>query len=188
MGSLTQTFLTTTEQFWQILGECRTLFDKKNQDYGSSWRILRLPSITDQIFIKAKRIRTVQEKKEQRIQDSIQEEFVGIINYAVMALIQSTLSADSRVNMPAAELLALYDQEVEKIADLLLNKNHDYGEAWRDMRVESITDIILMKLYRIKSIEAQDGKTLVSEGVLAGYQDILNYAVFAMIHLRTTQS
>ncbi len=178
----------TQKQFWQVISSCRELFDKKNKDYGTSWRILRPMAITDQIFIKAKRIRTIQEKKIQRVQDGIQDEFTGIINYAIMALIQLELRKDSRIELNTAEVLQLYEAQVQDIAGLLQNKNHDYGEAWRDMRVESITDIILMKLYRIKSIEANNGQTIVSEGIASGYKDILNYAVFALILLREAQA
>lgn len=159
---------------------CRDLFTKKNRDYGTSWRILRLPSITDQIFIKAQRIRTIQDKGSQKVADGITEEFVGIINYSVMALIQISLKgANSELDLE--KLTQLYDTQISEVKELLFNKNHDYGEAWRDMRISSMTDIILMKLLRIKQIEDNQGVTLVSEGVKSGYQDMINYAVFCLI-------
>ncbi|MES2386708.1 MAG: DUF1599 domain-containing protein [Bacteroidota bacterium] len=173
--------LQTEEEYRAIIGRCRALFRKKTLDYGSAWRILRLPSITDQIYIKAGRIRTIQEKGTQRVEDDIRGEFVGIINYCVMALIQMRLPADAPLEMPADELDELYAAETEKTISLLLDKNHDYGEAWRQMRISSITDIILMKLLRIKQIEDNAGLTLVSEGVDAGYRDMINYAVFCLI-------
>ena len=159
---------------------CRDLFVKKNKDYGTSWRILRLPSITDQIFIKAQRIRTIQDKGSQKVEDGITEEFVGIINYSVMALIQNSLQG-ANAELELEELTILYDTQVREVKELLFNKNHDYGEAWRNMRVSSMTDIILMKLLRIKQIEDNQGVTLVSEGVKSGYQDMINYAVFCLI-------
>ena len=159
---------------------CRDLFVKKNKDYGTSWRILRLPSITDQIFIKAQRIRTIQDKGSQKVEDGITEEFVGIINYSVMALIQNSLQG-ANAELELEKLTILYDIQVREVKELLFNKNHDYGEAWRDMRVSSMTDIILMKLLRIKQIEDNQGVTLVSEGVKSGYQDMINYAVFCLI-------
>ena len=159
---------------------CRALFAKKNKDYGSSWRIMRLPSITDQIYIKAQRIRTIQDKGSQKVEDGITEEFVGIINYCVMALIQIDLQG-ANTELPVEKLTNLYDHQVDKVQQLLFNKNHDYGEAWREMRVSSMTDIILMKLLRIKQIEDNQGVTLVSEGIRAGYQDMINYAVFCLI-------
>ena len=159
---------------------CRDLFVKKNKDYGTSWRILRLPSITDQIFIKAQRIRTIQDKGSQKVEDGITEEFVGIINYSVMALIQNS-SQGANAELELEKLTILYDTQVREVKELLFNKNHDYGEAWRNMRVSSMTDIILMKLLRIKQIEDNQGVTLVSEGVKSGYQDMINYAVFCLI-------
>jgi hypothetical protein len=172
----------TESQYRSIIASCKNLFLQKNQDYGTSWRILRLPSVTDQIYIKASRIRSIQEKGIQLVSDSLESEFVGIINYCIIALIQAQLSGtDSNTPIPHAELEKLYDQEAGGTLDLLMRKNHDYAEAWRDMRISSITDIILMKLHRLKQIENNDGETLVSEGVEANYQDILNYAVFALI-------
>lgn len=171
---------TTEAEYQTIIDQCRALFIKKNQDYGTSWRILRLPSITDQIYIKAQRIRTIQEKGSQKVQDGVTEEFVGIINYCVMALIQIARQGQA-AEPEVGTLTALYDEQIAEVRELLFNKNHDYGEAWRAMRVSSMTDIILMKLLRVKQIEDNAGQTLVSEGVKAGYQDMINYAVFCLI-------
>lgn len=164
-----------------MIGICRSLFLKKTADYGTAWRILRLPSITDQIYIKAQRIRSIQQKGTQKVNDPIRDEFIGIINYCIMALIQIKLDDSSSLDLTVDQVQPLYDEGVRETFELLQNKNHDYGEAWRDMRVTSITDIILMKLLRVKQIEDNAGKTLVSEGVKANYQDMINYAVFAMI-------
>jgi hypothetical protein len=171
----------TTQQYQAVMETCHTLFEKKTRDYGTAWRILRLSSITDQIFIKAQRIRSIQEKGAQKVDDPIRDEFIGIINYCIIALIQIKLPSDSKMEMTYDELGPLYLEASRETLQLLQNKNHDYGEAWRDMRVTSITDIILMKLLRVKQIEDNQGKTLVSEGVKANYQDMINYAVFAMI-------
>jgi len=165
------------------MATCKSLFEKKTRDYGTAWRILRLPSITDQIFIKAQRIRSIQEKGVQKVDDPIKDEFIGIINYCLIALVQQKLESSAVMDMKFDDLEPLYDQAVQETLDLLQNKNHDYGEAWREMRVTSITDIILMKLLRVKQIEDNQGMTLVSEGVKANYQDMINYAVFAMIKL-----
>ncbi|MBO0936115.1 DUF1599 domain-containing protein [Fibrella sp. HMF5335] len=175
--------LSTESQYRQVIQRCKDLFLKKNQDYGTAWRILRLSSITDQIFIKAQRIRTLQEKGVSKVGEGIEPEFVGIINYCVMALIQIQLAADARTDIPTDELERLYDGQMNQVMDLLFAKNHDYGEAWRDMRVSSMTDIILMKLLRTKQIEDNQGATLVSEGVEANYMDMINYAVFCLIKL-----
>lgn len=169
----------TEIQYKQVIAKCKALFELKNKDYGTSWRIMRLPSITDQIYIKANRIRSIQEKGQALINEDENNEFVGIINYCVIALIQADL-----LNKPTDEpidLSQMYDDKVAEAYNLLALKNHDYDEAWRQMRVSSITDIILMKIYRLKQIENNEGRTLVSEGVLANYIDILNYAVFALI-------
>lgn len=171
----------TIDEYRAIIAECKALFEKKSRDYGTAWRILRLPSITDQIFIKANRIRSIQEKGVQKVQDDIRGEFVGIINYCIMALIQMELLHDKRLDLSFEELEPLYDRMVSENLALLSDKNHDYGEAWREMRVSSITDIILMKLLRTKQIEQNEGKTLASEGVDANYRDMINYAVFALI-------
>lgn len=174
---------TTESEYRQVIQRCKELFLKKNKDYGTAWRILRLPSITDQIFIKAQRIRTLQETGVSRVGEGIEPEFVGIINYCVMALIQLQLLNDKRTDIPADELEHLYTSQIGRVMDLLFAKNHDYGEAWRDMRVSSMTDIILMKLLRTKQIEDNQGATLVSEGVDANYMDMINYAVFCLIKL-----
>lgn len=171
----------TLAQYRQIMTTCRQLFDQKNKDYGTSWRILRLPSITDQIYIKAQRIRTIQDKGAQMVGDDIASEFIGIINYSLMALIQIQLRNDARLELPLREVTEYYQKQSEIAQQLLGRKNHDYGEAWRVMRITSITDIILMKLLRIKRIEDNQGKTLVSEGIDAGYKDMINYSVFALI-------
>jgi hypothetical protein len=173
----------TTQEYNSIMATCKALFEKKTRDYGTAWRILRLPSITDQIFIKAQRIRSIQEKGKQQVDDPIKDEFIGIINYCLIALIQMRLKDSSSLNMTFEELEPLYDSGAKETLALLQNKNHDYGEAWREMRITSITDIILMKLLRVKQIEDNQGKTLVSEGVKANYQDMINYAVFALIKL-----
>jgi hypothetical protein len=173
----------TAIEYKRIIAICQDLFTKKTKDYGTAWRILRLPSITDQIYIKAQRIRNVQEKGAQKIEDSIKDEFIGIINYCVIALIQLDAGGNAKTNMTHQEVEPLYDKVVNDTFDLLQNKNHDYGEAWRDMRVTSITDIILMKLLRIKQIEDNKGETSVSEGVEANYQDIINYAIFCLIKM-----
>lgn len=174
----------TVSEYSQVISLCKELFEKKTTDYGTAWRILRLPSITDQIFIKVQRIRSIQEKGNQRVSDPIQDEFVGIINYCLIALMQVELLDDQRLEISFEELEPLYDKWVAETRGLLENKNHDYDEAWRDMRVSSMTDIILMKLYRVKQIEDHDGKTLVSEGIVPNYQDIINYAVFCLIKLK----
>ena len=172
----------TSLQYDTIIERCRTLFIKKMKDYGSAWRILRLPSLTDQIFIKAQRIRGLQQNKEQRIAEGQEPEFIGIINYCVMALVQLEKGVVEQPDMDLDAAIAIYDQKVAITKQLMLDKNHDYGEAWRDMRVSSLTDLILQKLLRVKQIEDNQGKTLVSEGIDANYQDMINYAVFALIH------
>jgi hypothetical protein len=174
----------TEIEYRQVISYCKALFDKKNKDYGTSWRILRLPSLTDQIFIKAQRIRSIQDKGSQRIEDGIEGEFIGIINYCIIALIQKSLESSDQMEFTAEELSEFYDLQVETTLELLRNKNHDYGEAWRDMRISSMTDLILMKIFRTKQIENNQGVTLVSEGVEANYQDMLNYAVFCLIKFK----
>lgn len=173
----------TISEYKQVIRACKEVFEKKTRDYGTAWRILRLPSITDQIFIKAQRIRSVQERGVQRVGDDIPNEFIGIINYCIIALIQINLGDEERMELTFEEVEPLYDEQVEKAMKLLEDKNHDYGEAWREMRVSSITDIILMKLLRVKQIEDNKGKTLISEGIEANYLDIINYAVFCLIKL-----
>ena len=174
----------TSVEYKNIIGECRELFMNKASDYGTAWRILRLPSITDQIFIKANRIRSIQEKGVNKVGEAINNEFVGIINYCLIALIQDHLQEDERMEIPVDQLMEFYDQFVNQTYALLENKNHDYDEAWRDMRVSSITDIILMKIFRVKQIEDNQGATKVSEGIDANYMDMINYAVFALILLK----
>nr|WP_295925586.1 DUF1599 domain-containing protein [uncultured Dyadobacter sp.] len=177
----------TESEYQEIIQYCQDLFTKKNKDYGTSWRILRLPSITDQIFIKAQRIRTIQDKGVQKVNEDVSSEFIGIINYCVMALIQIA-AAEQKQDIDDSALTILYNSQVNEVKELLFNKNHDYGEAWREMRVSSMTDIILMKLLRIKQIEDNQGLTLVSEGVMAGYQDIINYSVFCLIKSNALQT
>ena len=177
----------TEIEYRQVIALCKALFDKKNKDYVTSWRILRLPSLTDQIFIKAQRIRSIQDKGLQKIEDGIEGEFIGIINYCIIALIQKSLANSDQMEFSTEEIGQHYDQQVEITLELLRNKNHDYGEAWRDMRISSMTDLILMKIFRTKQIENNLGVTLVSEGVEANYQDMLNYAVFCLIQLKQGQ-
>lgn len=178
----------TNEQFDQVMAHCEAVFAQKTRDYGASWRILRLPSFTDQINIKALRVRTIQEKGTQKINDSQASEFVGMINYCLMALIQEERGRGEQDDMSAEQAIALYREKAAFCQDLMKAKNHDYGEAWRQMRVSSITDIILMRILRIKQIEDNLGKTEASEGVAANYMDIANYAVFALILLGEPQA
>lgn len=173
----------TLSQYNNVIQACKRIFEQKTSDYGTAWRILRLSSMTDQIMIKAQRIRAIQEQKTQRVEEGIIPELVGIVNYSVMALLQLKLGQDPRLELAYEELAPLYEEVVAKTTKLLTDKNHDYQEAWRDMRLSSIVDIILMKLLRIKRIEDNEGTTLISEGVDANYQDIINYAVFALIKL-----
>lgn len=176
----------TLQQYDQALQLCRNIFCQKTQDYGTSWRILRPASLTDQIYIKALRVRTIEEKQQQRIGDHCKDEFMGIVNYSLMALIQLEAGKqqnDMPLDLPTDRALALYDQQADQLRQLMSNKNHDYGDAWRNMRVSSFTDLILAKLLRIKQIEDNQGHTLVSEGVNANYADIVNYAIFALIKL-----
>jgi len=173
----------TLHEYKEVIATCKALFAKKTHDYGTAWRVLRLPSITDQIYIKAQRIRSIQEKGVQKVDDPIKDEFIGIINYCIIAMTQLVLAESEKLDVSWKELEPLYDQAAEETFHLLQNKNHDYGEAWREMRVSSITDIILMKLLRVKQIEDNQGKTLASEGVRANYQDMINYSVFCLIKL-----
>ena len=173
----------TSKAYDQVIAQCRNLFGRKMKDYGAAWRILRLPSLTDQIFIKAQRIRSLQEKQVQKVAEGQEAEFIGIINYSVMALSQLEKGVVETPDLDSGAALALFDKHIGRTKALMEAKNHDYGEAWRDMRVSSLTDLILQKLLRVKQIEDNQGKTEVSEGVDANYQDIINYAVFAMIHL-----
>ena len=176
--------LSTQLQYQSVMKNCKSLFNKKMQDYGSSWRIMRLTSLTDQIFIKAQRIRGLQTKITRKVDEGEIPEFIGIINYSIMALIQIELGVSENADLDLDEALNYYETQEKIIFELMLAKNHDYGEAWRDMRVSSLTDLILQKLMRVKQIEANSGKTIVSEGIEANYHDIVNYAVFALIHLK----
>ena len=178
----------TSGQFDEQINHCREIFQKKTHDYGTSWRILRLPSLTDQLFIKAQRIQTLEEKQTQMVDEGIEGEFIGLVNYAIIGLIQLELKDDTRTELPEQEALNLYDKKAQEIKKLMMAKNHDYGEAWRDMRVSSFTDLILMKLLRIKQIEDNKGKTLISEGIDAGYHDIVNYAIFALIKINENKN
>jgi len=178
----------TDKEYDAIANTCKTLFKKKMVDYGSAWRILRLPSLTDQIYIKAKRIRELQEMEKSKVDEGQETEFIGIINYAIMALIQMELGITQEPDLNTKQAIALYEKHLEKTKELMQNKNHDYGEAWRDMRVSSLTDLILQKLLRVKQIEDNKGKTIVSEGIDANYQDMINYAIFALILLNEKQN
>lgn len=173
----------TSLEFDQVIAVCRSLFIKKTKDYGTAWRILRPSSITDQIFIKAQRIRTLEEKKVSKVGEDISSEYIGIINYCVMAILQLELGENEPNELSVEVAETYYDERVKETKDLMFDKNHDYGEAWRDMRISSLTDLILMKILRVKQIEDNDGQTLASEGIKANYQDMLNYAVFALIKL-----
>ena len=173
----------THHQFDEVLAICRGVFEKKLQDYGAAWRILRPSSVTDQIFIKAKRIRTLETKKDNRVGEGIFPEYAGIVNYGIIGLIQLELGYADVVDISAEKALELYDRFVAESKALMEAKNHDYGEAWRSMRVSSYTDLILMKIQRTKEIEANDGQTLISEGIDANYKDMVNYAVFGLIKL-----
>lgn len=171
----------TNEQYDKVIASCKEIFIKKTKDYGTAWRVLRTISIADQIFIKAQRIRTIQEKGHQKIADDILGEFRGIINYAIIGLIQLELKSDAPEELQLSQVSALYDRHVAATKALMEDKNHDYGEAWRSMSQESSVDLILMKLLRIRQILANEGKTLISEGIDANYHDIINYGVFALI-------
>jgi hypothetical protein len=171
----------TSKEYDAVVAICRDLFIKKTKDYGTAWRILRLPSLTDQIFIKAQRIRSLQENEVRKVDEGEMAEFIGIINYCVMALIQIEKGIAEQPDLKFDEALKLYDEKISITKQLMEHKNHDYGEAWRVMRISSLTDLILQKLLRVKQIEDNKGKTLVSEGIDANYQDIINYSIFALI-------
>lgn len=173
----------TKEQFDHVISQCRDLFAKKLKDYGASWRILRPQSVTDQIFIKAKRIRSIEEKGTSMVDEGIQPEFISIVNYGIVGLIQLELGYSEGIDLSAEEVLKLYDKHMNVTKELMFAKNHDYDEAWRLMRISSYTDLILVKLYRTKQIESNDGKTLVSEGIDANYMDMINYSLFGLIKL-----
>ncbi|MBK5285523.1 MAG: DUF1599 domain-containing protein [Bacteroidia bacterium] len=181
----------TTEQFDTEAASCKDIFIKKMSDYGNAWRVLRVSSLTDQVFIKAQRIRTIEETGEQLVEDGITSEFMGIVNYAVIALIQLELGSLNVQNIPVMEpdaVLAHFDKHIAEARVLMTNKNHDYGEAWRKMRTSSFTDLILMKLLRVRQIEDHDGKTIASEGIAANFYDIINYAIFALIKLSESKT
>ncbi|MGV3612316.1 MAG: DUF1599 domain-containing protein [Fluviicola sp.] len=173
----------TSEQYQHIVQGCREIFLKKTTDYGTSWRIARASSLTDQIFIKANRIRTIQETGENKVGESIEGEFGAMMNYCIMAIIQCRSTEALGLELTPEQALSLYNEVAQEAFELMEKKNHDYGEAWRDMRVSSLTDMILMKLLRIKQIEDNGGKTIASEGIESNYFDILNYSIFALIHL-----
>jgi len=177
----------TSQEYDKVIAICRQLYINKMKDYGSAWRILRLPSLTDQIFIKAQRIRSLQQNDIRKVDEDETGEFIGIINYSVMALIQLDMGVVEQPDLDVAKATELYDAKVALTKSLMEAKNHDYGEAWRDMRVSSLTDLILQKLLRVKQIEDNQGKTLVSEGIDANYQDMINYAVFALILMQFGQ-
>ena len=174
----------TSQEYDKVIAICRQLFTNKMQDYGSAWRILRLPSLTDQIFIKAQRIRSLQQNEIRKVDEDETSEFIGIINYCIMALIQLDLGVVDQPDLDSVKAIQLYDKKIAATKSLMEDKNHDYGEAWREMRVSSLTDLILQKLLRVKQIEDNKGKTLVSEGIDANYQDMINYSVFALILMK----
>ena len=184
MSNINKPMTSTSELYKRVIRNCQSLFAKKMTDYGSAWRILRLSSLTDQIFIKAQRIRGLQINATQKVEEGEVSEFMGIINYSLMALIQIELGVSDTPDMNSEEAVNHYEKQVAIVFELMIAKNHDYGDAWKDMRVSSLTDLILQKLMRIKQIEGNEGKTLVSEGINANYQDIINYAIFALIHLK----
>ncbi len=173
----------TSIEYDNVIKKARSLFLNKMKDYGTSWRIMRLPSLTDQIFIKANRIRSIQESGVNLVGDDIKEEFIAILNYSIIALIQCELGTSSSEEVEYSLAEKLYDKYANQTKDLMMKKNHDYGEAWRDMRVSSMTDVILMKIKRLKQIEDNQGKTIVSEGVEGSYSDIINYSIFCLILL-----
>lgn len=173
----------TTKEYYTVINRCKELFLKKAKDYGTAWRILRLTSITDQLFIKAQRIRTIETQGVAKVDEGIPSEFIAIVNYCVIALLQIELEDDESIELTLDDLENKYDAKVKETFELMMAKNHDYGEAWREMRISSLTDLILMKIFRTKQIEDNQGKTVASEGVAANYQDMLNYAVFALIRI-----
>ena len=174
----------TKSQYLKVIESSRKVFKDKNIDYGSSWRILRVSSFVDQIHIKAQRIRNLQINKDQKIDEGQVPEFIGIINYCIMSLIQIQIGVVDEPDLNGTEVVELYDNKVNETFELMLKKNHDYGEAWRDMEISSLTDLIIQKIFRMKSINSNDGKTISSEGVESNFQDILNYSVFALILLK----
>ncbi len=173
----------TSIQYDEAINKCRSIFLTKSKDYGTSWRIMRVSSLMDQIFIKAQRIRTIEENAVKKVNEDERTEFIGIVNYCIIALIQLELKDLSETNLPLTQLETLYNKQVTEVKALMEEKNHDYGEAWRDMRVSTFTDMILMRLLRIRQIEEAKGQTIMSEGIDANIRDMMNYAVFALIHL-----
>lgn len=177
----------TTAEYQQVIAQCRDIFDKKMKDYGAAWRIMRTESLTDQIFIKANRIRSIQRKKEHLVNEGVEPEFIGIINYSAMAIIQLRLGVVDQPDLNSEKASKLHEQVLNDAFELMSKKNHDYDEAWRSMRVSSMTDMILMKLLRVKEIEDNNGKTIISEGLDANYFDMINYAVFCMIQINESK-
>ncbi len=173
----------TLKQYDAAVGVCRDIFLKKTKDYGTAWRILRSTSLTDQLYIKAERIRSIEETGENKVGESVEFEYVALVNYSVMAMIQLEMPREKGLELPLEQTTKLYDHHIGITRELMIKKNHDYGEAWRNMRISSITDLILQKLLRVKQIEDNEGKTIISEGLDANYMDIINYALFAMIRL-----
>ncbi|MGK0387775.1 MAG: hypothetical protein ACI94Y_000501 [Maribacter sp.] len=173
----------TLSQYDASVAQCRDIFLKKTKDYGTAWRILRPTSLTDQLYIKAERIRSIEETGENKVGESIELEYVALVNYSVMAIIQLDLPRTAGLELPFGEVSSLYEKNISASRELMIRKNHDYGEAWRNMRISSITDLILQKLLRVKQIEDNNGKTIISEGLDANYMDIINYALFAMIKI-----
>lgn len=173
----------TSNQYDKAISKCREIFELKVKDYGTSWRIMRLKSLTDQLFIKANRIRNIEENEVQKIDEGIEPEFIALVNYSIIAMIQIELLASENIELKLEYTLELYDKFVKQTKALMMDKNHDYGEAWREMRINSFTDLILMKLNRIKQIEDNQGQTIISEGIDSHYSDIMNYAVFALIKI-----
>jgi hypothetical protein len=182
------TMMNTSQQYDKALAKCKDIFSKKTADYGTAWRILRTSSLTDQIFIKANRIRTIQENGLSKVDEGIESEFIGIINYCIMAIIQLELGNDDRMELGTKETVNYYEKFSQAAKSLMEDKNHDYGEAWRDMRISSLTDLILMKIFRVKQIEDNKGKTLISEGIDANYYDMINYALFALIKISEVEN
>jgi hypothetical protein len=177
----------TNTEYTNVVNVCRDIFSKKTKDYGTAWRILRPSSLTDQLFIKAQRIRTIQETGENKVGENIEDEFVAIVNYCIMAIIQLRETDLTELEIEAEMAVSLYDKYAKEAFELMERKNHDYGEAWRDMRVSSLTDLILQKIFRVKQIEDNKGATLISEGIDANYFDMLNYSVFALILMNHNQ-
>ena len=173
----------TSSQYDKAIEKCRHIFILKIKDYGTSWRIMRLASLTDQIYIKANRIRTIEDGVVQKVDEGIEPEFIGLVNYCIIALIQLELGISDQLELPLEETIKLYNKHIDQAKELMLAKNNDYGEAWREMRISSYTDLVLMKINRIKQIEGNGGSTLISEGNDSHYTDIINYAVFALIKL-----